>query len=89
MPAVNDKPVLCQQCGREFGSYVYRIVVVDGGNQAVSLVDRDGDQVYDLVKVCKSCSTVYHWHTKEKTIAENSRIYQTAFEQLMSHYVKK
>lgn len=86
-PAVEDNPVLCRQCGREFSSYMYRKVTA-GEEDAVSMVDRDGELIYDLVKVCR-CGSVFHWHTKEATIVKNSSVYQTAFEQLMSHYAKK
>ena len=87
VPAVEDNPVLCRQCGRQFNSFMYRKVTA-GGEDAVSMVDRDGELIYDLVKVCR-CGVVFHWHTKEQTIVKNSSVYQTAFEQLMSHYVSK
>ncbi len=87
-PTVEDNPVLCKQCGRQYSSYMYRVVNA-GEEQAVSLIDRDNCVVYDLVIVCFSCSTVFYWHTKEKTLQENSKVYQTAFEQLMSYYANR
>lgn len=88
LPSFRDDLVVCEKCGREFQSYRFRVLMSDGA-EVRTLIDRDNDVIYDLVKVCRSCSTVFHWHTKEAAIKHNSAVYQTAFEQLMSHYQKK
>ena len=85
VPTVDDKPVTCEKCGHEFKSFMYRVVTTEQG-ETLTLIDRDNDVVYDLVKVCHYCRTVFHYHTKEKTLIQHSAIYQSAFEKLMSHY---
>ena len=79
-PKVSDQPVRCRQCDRVFGGYVYKIVPT--AREVTVLVDADGDTVYDLVKVCGKCKAVYHWHSSDKQIRDNT----AAFERLMNHY---
>lgn len=78
VPPVEENPCTCETCGHVFQSYLYRAVGVVNR----SLVDRDGNIVFDLVVVCKYCSTVFHWHTKEKSMQEMSKNYQSMFELL-------
>lgn len=84
-PTVDEKQVLCNKCGHVFASYLWRAVETESG-KADTLVDRDNDVIYDLVKVCHYCGEVFHYHTKEKTMVRHSAIYQDAFETLMKHY---
>ena len=79
-PLYVEHPVRCRQCDRVFGGYVYRIV--NTAKEVTLLLDADGDTVYDLVKVCGKCKTVYHWHSNDKTLRDNT----AAFERLMRHY---
>jgi transcription elongation factor Elf1 len=71
LPDVKECPITCETCGHESVSFLKRDV-----NGALSLVDRDGDIVYDLVKACRYCGGMFHWHSKEKTLQENAKIYQ-------------
>lgn len=80
-----DEPVLCDKCGREFSIVIYRVVTVDDV-QVRTLIDRDGDVVYELVKVCKSCKTVFHWHSKEQAMVKAEAVYQMAFDLLNALY---
>jgi len=75
-----DQPVRCRRCDHLFKSYVYRIV--NTPKEDTVLIDSDGDVVYDLVKVCPKCKSVYHWHTNDKTLVAHSE----SFERLMRHY---
>lgn len=79
MPTVQEQRILCQKCGHESTSFLRRDI-----NGVVSLIDRDGDVVYDLVKVCHYCGELFHWHSKEKTLQENSKAYQDLFELLVN-----
>ena len=77
---MEERPVACERCGHEFLSYIYRVV---NGDEEI-LVDRDNDVVYDLVKVCRFCRTVFHWHTKDRTIQKHTEAYQTLFPMLFA-----
>lgn len=82
-PNPQEQPVRCRQCDRVFKGYVYKIVPT--AKEITVLLDADGDTVYDLVKVCVKCGAVYHWHTSDKTIKDNT----AAFERLMAHYQRR
>lgn len=79
-PQPQDQPVRCRECDKVFKGFVYKIVPTT--LEITVLVDADGDTVYDLVKVCGKCKAVFHWHTSDKTIKQNTE----AFERLMRHY---
>ena len=78
LPVVQDTPVPCRKCGHEFQSYMHRTI----GTELV-LIDRDGDTVWDLVKVCHWCKEVFHWHTTARQMQEAATAYQDMFEALM------
>ena len=78
LPVVEDTPVPCRKCGHEFQSYMHRTI---GGERV--LIDRDGDTVWDLVKVCHYCKDVFHWHTSVRQMQEAAIAYQDMFEALM------
>lgn len=79
VPAVEENPCACEKCGHVFLSYLHRVV-----NKDKLLIDRDGNVVFDLVVTCKYCNTVFHWHSKEKTMQEMSKNYQDMFELLQT-----
>lgn len=79
LPTLQEVFCTCEKCGHEFSSWLRREV-----SGVPSLVDREGNLIYDLVLCCKFCGTVFHWHTKDRSIQENSKIYQDLFEALES-----
>ncbi len=81
-PKVEDHPVRCRKCDRVFKGYVYKIVPT--AKEITVLTDADGDVVYDLVKTCGKCQTVYHWHSNDKTLEENTKKFQILMETLYS-----
>lgn len=78
VPVVEENPCRCEKCGHVFMSYLHRVI----GQENKVLIDRDGNVIFDLVVTCKYCITVFHWHTKEKTMQEMSKNYQSMFELL-------
>lgn len=79
----DDRPVRCRSCEHVFKSF--RLREIGTGKTVTVLSDLDGVMIYDLVMVCPRCKDVYHWHSKDSAIRDNTY----AFERLMRHYEER